>query len=153
MQQRLEVLKEILATKTVDEAIALRGKYRDVGLTPDDVEVIDRHLSSLRGKESEGIMIADELGLRYDGIQEEIGMQFTDVAETGTTFYANTLEEARTKLAEKREAFAQPLAVSVVDYDRRYTLKELREMARQEGLSASGSKKELAAKLIARGVR
>lgn len=44
-------------------------------------------------------------------------------------------------------------AVSVVEYDRRYTLEELREKARQEGLSASGSKKELAAKLIARGIK
>ena len=39
--------------------------------------------------------------------------------------------------------------MSAVEYDRRYTLKELREMARQEGLSASGSKKEIAAGLIA----
>ncbi|HUX48259.1 MAG TPA: ParB N-terminal domain-containing protein [Dehalococcoidia bacterium] len=44
----------------------------------------------------------------------------------------------------------KPPAMSVVDYDRRYTLEELREMARQAGLSASGSKKEIAAKLIER---
>ncbi|GAH45028.1 unnamed protein product, partial [marine sediment metagenome] len=42
------------------------------------------------------------------------------------------------------------LPMTPVEYDLRYTLKELREMARQEGLSASGSKKEIAARLIAR---
>lgn len=40
---------------------------------------------------------------------------------------------------------------TVIEYDRSYTLKELREMARASGLSASGSKKEIAAQLIARG--
>jgi len=43
----------------------------------------------------------------------------------------------------------KPTAMSPVDYDRRYSLEELREMARQAGLSASGSKKEIAARLIA----
>ena len=37
----------------------------------------------------------------------------------------------------------------IVDYDYRFTLKELREQAREAGLSLSGDKKELAAKLIA----
>lgn len=105
-----------------------------------------------RGTEPEGIAIGNKLGIAYDGIQIGIGMQFTDVAETTTTFYANTLEEARTKLVEKRELFAKPSAMSVVDYDRRYTLKGLREKARQAGLSSSGSKKEIAARLIAKGV-
>ena len=45
------------------------------------------------------------------------------------------------------------LPMSVIEYDYRYSLEELREMARQEGLSPSGSKKEIAAKLIARGVK
>jgi len=52
-----------------------------------------------------GEEIARELSIRYDGMQKDIGMQFTDVHQTGTTFYANTLEEARAKLAEKRELF------------------------------------------------
>lgn len=64
-----------------------------------------------RGVEPKGIAIGDELGVEYDGIQPEIGMQFTDVAETGTTFYANTLEEAKTQLAEKRRLFAPPPSV------------------------------------------
>jgi len=37
----------------------------------------------------------------------------------------------------------------VIDYDYRFTLKELREQCRESGLSISGDKKELAAKLIA----
>lgn len=40
-----------------------------------------------------------------------------------------------------------------IEMDGKYTLKELREMCREAGISPSGHKKELAAKLIARGVR
>ncbi len=60
-----------------------------------------------RGTKPEGIAIADALGLQYDGIQKGLGMQFTDVAETGSTFYANTLEQARTNLSNMREAFTK----------------------------------------------
>ena len=110
-----------------------------------------------RGTEPAGIAIADELGLRYDGIQEGIEelpskMMFTDIYQTRSTFGANTLEKATERLSEMREAFAKHPAMSVVEYDRRYTLEELREMARQAGLSPSGSKKEIASRLIARGV-
>ncbi len=71
-----------------------------------------------RGTEPEGIAIADELEVRYDGIQEGIEdipskMMFTDVRQTRTTFVANTLEEARTKLAEKRELFKPPAVEEV----------------------------------------
>lgn len=38
----------------------------------------------------------------------------------------------------------------ILDYDYRFTLKELRERCRELGISISGDKKELAAKLIAR---
>jgi len=48
---------------------------------------------------------------------------------------------------------AEDLPMSVVEYDLRYTLDELREKARQAGLSASGSKKEIAAKLKERGIK
>jgi len=37
----------------------------------------------------------------------------------------------------------------IVDYDYRFTLKELREQCRELGISISGDKKELAGKLIA----
>ncbi|MBA7592329.1 hypothetical protein ES708_34509 [subsurface metagenome] len=39
------------------------------------------------------------------------------------------------------------------EMDYKYTLPELRNMCREAGLSPSGEKKELAAKLIARGVK
>lgn len=63
-----------------------------------------------QGTEPEGIKIADELGIRYDGIQKGIGdipdiLLFTDVRQTETTFAANSLEEARTRLEEVRAAF------------------------------------------------
>ena len=41
---------------------------------------------------------------------------------------------------------------SVVEYDRRYTLLELKDKCRVAGLGLRGDKKELAAKLIARGI-
>ena len=40
-----------------------------------------------------------------------------------------------------------------IEMDYKYTLPELRRMCREAGLSPSGAKKELAAKLIARGVK
>jgi len=46
--ERLEALKEILATKTIEDAIVLKEKYRDIKLSPDDVEAINRHLSRLQ---------------------------------------------------------------------------------------------------------
>lgn len=52
-----------------------------------------------------GEAIAKELNLRYEGIQEELGMQFTDIHGTGTTFYATSVEDAREKLKEKRRLF------------------------------------------------
>lgn len=41
----------------------------------------------------------------------------------------------------------------VIDFDRNHTLEEIKGMCVEAGLSSSGHKKELAAKLIARGVR
>lgn len=59
----------------------------------------------------EGWRIAQQLGVRYEGPQYlrdgfATGL-FTDVAVSGTTFAANTLQEARAKLAEKRRQFAE----------------------------------------------
>jgi len=39
-----------------------------------------------------------------------------------------------------------------IEMDGKYTLEELRNMCREAGLSLSGAKKELAAKLLARGI-
>ncbi|MBA7593432.1 hypothetical protein ES703_00352 [subsurface metagenome] len=61
----------------------------------------------------EGRKIAEQLGLRYDGIQDlrdkPAQYQFTDIAATGTTFYGNTLEKAKEKLIEKRQLFGAKL--------------------------------------------
>lgn len=46
----------------------------------------------------------------------------------------------------------EKILADVIEFDRNHTLAELREMCREAGLSLSGSKKELAAKLIAKGV-
>ena len=50
---RLEVLREILAAKTVADVIILKGKYRDVKLTSDDVAAIDEHIARLGKTEQE----------------------------------------------------------------------------------------------------
>ncbi len=60
-----------------------------------------------RGVEPEGIAIAEELGIAYDGIWEGLGYTFTDVMETGSTFVVKTPEQARIKLKEMRETFAR----------------------------------------------
>lgn len=45
---KFAALREILSTKTVEEAIAVRGKYRHLTLLPDELEVIDRHFNKLK---------------------------------------------------------------------------------------------------------
>jgi len=44
------------------------------------------------------------------------------------------------------------LLAKLVDLDRNHSLKELKAMCMETGLSASGDKKELAAKLVAKGI-
>lgn len=59
----------------------------------------------------EGRRIAEQLGVRYEGLQRlrdgSATHLFTDVAVWGTTFAASTLQEAGSKLAEKRRQFAE----------------------------------------------
>lgn len=45
-----------------------------------------------------------------------------------------------------------PILAQCIEMDGKYTLEELRDMCREAGLSLRGAKKELAAKLIAKGV-
>ena len=45
-----------------------------------------------------------------------------------------------------------PVLAKCIEMDRKYTLAELKKMCVEAGLSPSGHKKELAAKLIAKGV-
>ena len=59
--------------------------------------------------------------------------------------------------AEVGELFPEGITGKVlaecIEMDGKYTLAELREMCREAGLSPSGEKKKLAAKLIAKGIR
>jgi len=45
------------------------------------------------------------------------------------------------------------ILASVVEFDRDHTMAEIKEMCAAAGISTSGSKKEMAAKLIARGIK
>ncbi|GAH69552.1 unnamed protein product [marine sediment metagenome] len=47
----------------------------------------------------------------------------------------------------------EKILAECIEMDGKYTLEELRNMCREAGLSPSGHKKELAAKLIARGIK
>ncbi len=60
--------------------------------------------------DEEGKRIASIIGVRYKGILEGAGAippmyAFKDTAQTGTTFLARTLEEAKDRLAETRQRF------------------------------------------------
>ncbi len=112
---------------------AMKERWTEPILAQTYVEVAIEH----RGTEPEGIAMADELGVRYDGILEGIAelpskMMFTDVRQTGSTFTANTLEEARTKLADMRAKFARPLAAEGTK-PKRYIIKEESEPLYKSG--------------------
>ncbi|GAH24872.1 unnamed protein product [marine sediment metagenome] len=47
----------------------------------------------------------------------------------------------------------EPILAEVIEFDRNHTLAELKKMCVEGGFSPSGHKKELAAKLIAKGIR
>jgi len=64
--------------------------------------------------ETEARRVATELGLRYDGIQEEIGHQFTDIQVTGTTFYGNTPSEVKVQLEGKRRLWGETLSAQMI---------------------------------------
>ncbi len=50
MSDKLVALKEILAVETVEDAITIREKYKDLLLTSDEVAMVNRHWSYLRTK-------------------------------------------------------------------------------------------------------
>ncbi len=52
-----------------------------------------------------------------------------------------------------RGGITEPILAEVIEYDRNHTLAELKKMCVEAGISPSGHKKELAAKLIARGIK
>ena len=96
------------AVKAITEEIKNLGVKipEKIEMTPQGLKIAEKFAQEHRGKEPPGIKIADELGIKYDGIQEGVGMEFTD-PETGSTFYGNTLEEVQKNLANMRRKFAQ----------------------------------------------
>ena len=75
-----------------------------------------------------GEEIARELGIHYDGYQKGIGMQFTDIQQTETTFYADTLEDARTRFTAVRKLWAKAgPACSRCGFGKAYQCKECKE--------------------------
>ncbi|MBA7633783.1 hypothetical protein ES703_41354 [subsurface metagenome] len=50
------------------------------------------------------------------------------------------------------EGITEPVLADIIEFARNYTLEELKKKCKEAGLSPSGHKKELAAKLMARGV-
>lgn len=65
-------------------------------------------IGSLISEESteEGEKIAKAIGVRFVGFWKDIGKYlFNDDDETGTSFLAKDIEEARRKLKEKRKEF------------------------------------------------
>jgi hypothetical protein len=56
---------------------------------------------------SEGMRIAKALGVRFLGFWAELGKYiFNDDDDTGTSFVAKDIDEARKKLQQKRKEFA-----------------------------------------------
>ncbi|MBA7650025.1 hypothetical protein ES703_57826 [subsurface metagenome] len=51
------------------------------------------------------------------------------------------------------KGITEPILAEVIEFDRNHTLAELKKMCREAGLSSSGEKKVLAAKLIAKGIK
>ncbi|MBA7568707.1 hypothetical protein ES708_10441 [subsurface metagenome] len=50
------------------------------------------------------------------------------------------------------EGITEPVLADIIEFAMNYTLEELKKKCKEAGLSPSGHKKELAAKLMARGV-
>ncbi|KKN37285.1 hypothetical protein LCGC14_0765230 [marine sediment metagenome] len=107
----------------------------------------------------EGQQLIEQLGRQgYDSIiidvaSEESDERFGLGGEFDTPQYIVFSPEQANIVSPVTPEVVGPRLENVVDYDRRYTLEELREMARQEGLSPSGSKKGIAARLIAKGLK
>lgn len=71
-------------------------------LIPEPTPVVTpKQVTSTAQQDKLGQSIATQLGIAYDGIQEGIGMQFTDPVTKSTT-YVNTLEEVRTNINKMR---------------------------------------------------
>ena len=94
---------ELYENKKIPESELLASISNVTGKTFDQIDEILK--GSVEEKLITGEQIAKQLGIKYDGIQEGIGMQFTD-DETYGTFYGDSLEEVTAKLNSMRREFA-----------------------------------------------
>ena len=64
-----------------------------------------------------------------------------------------TEERLEAKVGELfAEGITEKVLADVIEFDRNHTLEEIKKLCVEAGISQSGSKKEMAAKLIAKGV-
>jgi len=109
-QDKIKALEEFVTTSSAPESTKPETSEQKMGNPTGDPPKSPPELAPLpTDPQTAGKSIAEELGIRYDGVQPDIGMpftmQFTDVAQTGSTFHANTLAEARTGLEDMRAKF------------------------------------------------
>jgi hypothetical protein len=105
--------RKLLEPYAYDTACAVKDRRRKPARTPAPPSPLVLHITHTppapaQPAKSNGVgqSIAEELGVHYDGVQELVGMQFTD-PQTGSTTYGNTLEEVRTNLTRMRAKFGK----------------------------------------------
>ncbi|MBA7576926.1 hypothetical protein ES708_18768 [subsurface metagenome] len=132
---------EVIAPEVLNDYPDLAERYKEVPKPP----AVKTEEWKLREA------IADTVyGLAHGVKEEDIRKHLT--RNPGLKYWLEP-EDVDYILKEAKREVAGPMPESVIEYDRRYTLEKLREIARQAGLSPSGSKKEIAARLIAKGVK
>ncbi len=124
---------------------------------PTAIRLTKKELEELIGKVERG-EDAIELKKLLAGIEEEEPPRKPArprVPPLGARVEEMTTEERLE--AEVGELFpggiTEPILAEIIEFDRNHTLAELKKMAVEAGFSPSGAKKELAAKLIAKGVK
>ncbi len=154
---KLELVQIDGAIRRLGEEVVIKTESRMTpgGLIPSSYRLTPEAIAKPpTGKTEEWklrVAIADTVyGLAHGVKEEDIRRSLTRNPRAKYWFEPEDVDYI---LKEAKREVAGPKLESVVEYDRRYTLEELREMAKQEGLSPSGSKKEIAARLIARGVK
>lgn len=90
---------------------------------------------------------------RFSGpTKEQQDRIYSAIADTAKEYGVPESTLQRAVLWEARAAGAKPASLTAVEYDRQYSLSELKSKARAAGISTSGDKKALCRKLIDAGV-
>jgi len=151
-------IKEIPRQLSLEQVSELETRFPIELLWTDEKDYLDRLTTEI---EAEGLTEPVTIRVRsdgslivWDGIHRLAVAQKLGIKNIPVKFIGEIDKLPETMVTPKTPAVkAEVLPMSIVEYDRQYSLEELREMARQAGLSASGSKKEIAARLIAKGVK